>query len=121
MPGFPTLEYGAALAAVFDLVREANIYTTRAHSARATSSRTGFWFRFRQFFAVLEDTTSINFARLGYGGGRAGRATRRSTSWVSSATPAKDKADFSTADAHPAKNSRHRGLIIDDAKDCSFR
>jgi len=115
------LNTARALAAVFDLVREANIAMDKGEfrqgDVRAVQE---FLATFDKVFAVLEDNDGEKLRVLGYGGTGSGPGDAEIDQLVAERNAAKKKRDFATAD-RIRKELADRGIIIEDAKDGSVR
>jgi cysteinyl-tRNA synthetase len=115
------LNTARALAAVFDLVREANIAMDKGEfrqgDVRAVQE---FLATFDKVFAVLEDNDGEKLRALGYGSAGNGPGDAEIDQLVAERNAAKKKRDFATAD-RIRKELADRGIIIEDAKDGSVR
>jgi cysteinyl-tRNA synthetase len=115
------LNTARALAAVFDLVREANIVMDKGEFRQGdVSAAQEFLGTFDKVFAVLEDNDGEKLQRLGYGPAASGPSDAEIDKLVSERTAAKKKRDFATAD-RIRKELADRGIIIEDARDGSVR
>ena len=115
------LNTARALAAVFDLVREANIAMDKGEFRQGdVSAGQEFLSAFDKVFAVMEDNDSEKLRALGFGVAEAGPADTEIDKLVAERNAAKKKRDFATAD-RIRKELADRGIIIEDAKDGSVR
>jgi cysteinyl-tRNA synthetase len=115
------LNTARALAAVFDLVREANIAMDKGEFRQgdvlaAQESLAAF----DKVFAVMGDNDGEKLRALGFGGPESGPGEAEIDKLVAERNAAKKKRDFATAD-HIRKELADRGIIIEDAKDGSVR
>jgi cysteinyl-tRNA synthetase len=115
------LNTARALAAVFDLVREANIAMDKGEFRQGdVAAVKEFLATFDKVFAVLEDNDGEKLQRLGYGTAASGPSDAEIDKLVAERDAAKKKRDFATAD-RIRKELAERGIIIEDAKDGSVR
>jgi len=115
------LNTARALAAVFDLVREANIAVDKGGFRQGdVPAVLEFLTTFDKVFAVVEDNDSEKLRTLGYGGAESGPGDEEIDRLVAERNSAKKKRDFATAD-RIRKELADRGIIIEDAKDGSVR
>ena len=115
------LNTARALAAVFDLVREANTAMDKGEFRQAgVAEIQKFLATFDKVFAVLEDNDAQKLQELGYGSAQAGLSDADIEKLVADRTAAKKKRDFATAD-RIRKELADRGIILEDAKDGSVR
>jgi cysteinyl-tRNA synthetase len=115
------LNTARALAAVFDLVREANIAMDKGEFRQGDVSATQeFLATFDRVFAVLEDNDSEKLGAIGYGGEKEGLSDAEIDQLVAERDAAKKKRDFAVAD-RIRKELTDRGIIIEDTKDGSVR
>ncbi|HYL85786.1 MAG TPA: cysteine--tRNA ligase [Candidatus Angelobacter sp.] len=115
------LNTARALAAVFDLVREANIAMDKGEFRQGdVSAVQEFLTTFDKVFAVLEDNDAQKLQALGYGSADAGLSEAEIDRLVAERNAAKKKRDFATAD-RIRKELADRGIMIEDAKDGSVR
>ena len=114
-------ERGQILAAVFDLVREANIAMDKGEFRQGdVPAVQEFLATFDKVFAVLEDNDAAKLAALGYGSTEAGPSDAEIDKIVAERNAAKKKRDFATAD-RIRKELADRGILIEDTKDGSVR
>jgi cysteinyl-tRNA synthetase len=115
------LNTARALAAVFDLLREANIAMDKGEFRQGdVAAVQEFLATFNKVFAVLEDNDGEKLQRLGYGPAASGPSDAEIDKLVAERNSAKKKRDFATAD-RIRKELADRGIIIEDAKDGSVR
>jgi len=115
------LNTARALAAVFDLVREANIAIDKGEFRQGdVPAVLEFLATFDRVFAVVEDNDSEKLRALGYGGPESGPEDAEVDRLVAERNAAKKRRDFATAD-RIRKELADRGILIEDAKDGSVR
>ncbi len=115
------LNTARALAAMFDLVREANIAMDKGEFRHGdVPAAQEFLAAFDKVFAVMEDNDGEKLRALGYGGPESGPGDTEIDKLVAERNAAKKKRDFATAD-RIRKELADRGIIIEDAKDGSVR
>src|SRR6266852_893318 len=115
------LNTARTLAAVFDLVREANIATDKDEFRQGdVAAVLEFLATFDKVFAVVEDNDGEKLRTLGYGSGGSGPSDEEIDRLVAERNAAKKRRDFATAD-RIRKELADRGIIIEDAKDGSVR
>ncbi len=115
------LNTARALAAAFDLVREANIAVDKGEFRQGdVAAVLDFLATFDKVFAVVEDNDGEKLRALGYGGSDSGPGDEEIDKLVAERNAAKKRRDFATAD-RIRKELADRGIIIEDAKDGSVR
>ncbi len=115
------LNTARALAAAFDLVREANIAIDKGEFRQGdVSAVLEFLAAFDKVFGVVEDNDSEKLRTLGYGDPQSGLGDEEIDKLVAERNAAKKKRDFATAD-RIRQELADRGIIIEDAKDGSVR
>jgi len=115
------LNTARALAAVFDLIREANIAMDKGEFRQGdVPAVQELLTMFDKVFAVLEDNDGEKLRTLGYGGPGSGPSDAEIDQLVAERNAAKKRRDFATAD-RIRKELADRGIIIEDAKDGSVR
>ncbi len=115
------LNTARALAAVFDLVREANIAMDKGEFRQGdVAAVQNFLATFDKVFAVLEDNDAEKLQALGYASAQAGLGDAEIDKLVAERNAAKKKHDFAAAD-RIRKELADRGIILEDAKDGSVR
>ena len=115
------LNTARALAAVFDLVREANTAMDKGEFRQGDVPVVQeFLASFDKVFSVMEDNDAAKLAALGYGSAEGGLSDAEIDRLVAERNAAKKKRDFSTAD-RLRKELTDRGILIEDTKDGSVR
>jgi cysteinyl-tRNA synthetase len=115
------LNTARALAAVFDLVREANIAMDKGEFRQGdVPAVQDVLAGFDKVFAVMEDNDGEKLRALGYGSAESGPGDEEIDRLVAERNAAKKKRDFATAD-RIRNELADRGIIIEDAKDGSVR
>jgi cysteinyl-tRNA synthetase len=115
------LNTARALAAAFDLVREANVAIDKDEFRQGdVPTVLEFLATFDKIFAVVEDNDGEKLRALGYGGTDGGPDDAEIDKLVAERNAAKKKRDFTTAD-RIRKELADRGILIEDAKDGSVR
>jgi cysteinyl-tRNA synthetase len=115
------LNTARALAAVFDLVRDANIAMDKGEFRQGdVAAAQQFLATFDKVFAVLEDNDAQKLQALGYGSAEAALSDVEVEKLVAERVAAKKKRDFAAAD-RIRKELADRGIIVEDAKDGSVR
>src|SRR6266853_1278715 len=115
------LNTARALAAVFDLVREANIAMDKGEFRQGDAPAVlEFLATFDKVFGIVEENDDEKLRALGYGNTESGPGDEESDKLVAERNAAKKRRDFATAD-RIRKELADRGIIIEDAKDGSVR
>ena len=115
------LNTARALAAVFDLVRDANTAMDKGEFRQGDVDATQqFSATFDAVFAVLEDNDTQKLQALGYGSAEAAPSDTEIDKLIAERNAAKKVRDFATAD-RIRKELANRGIILEDAKDGSVR
>jgi cysteinyl-tRNA synthetase len=115
------LNTARALAAVFDLVRDANTAMDKGEFRQGEVAPTQqFLTAFDKIFAVLEENDAAKLQALGYGSAEGGLTDADIEKLIADRTAAKKKRDFAAAD-RIRKELADRGIILEDAKDGSVR
>jgi cysteinyl-tRNA synthetase len=115
------LNTARALAAVFDLVRDANTAMDRGEFRQGDVDATQqFLATFDAVFAVLEDNDAQKLQALGYGSAEAALSDGEIEKLITERNGAKKIRDFATAD-RIRKELANGGIILEDAKDGSVR
>jgi len=115
------LNTARALAAAFDLVREANTAMDKGEFRQGdVPAAQEFLAAFDKVFAVMDDNDGEKLRALGYGSAEGGPDDAEINRLVAERNAAKKKRDFAAAD-RIRKELADRGIIIEDAKDGSVR
>jgi cysteinyl-tRNA synthetase len=115
------LNTARALAAVFDLVREANIAMDKGEFREGdVPAAQEFLAAFDKVFAVMDDNDGEKLRALGYGSPESGPDDAEIDRLVAERNAAKKKRDFTAAD-RIRKELADRGIIVEDTKDGSVR
>jgi cysteinyl-tRNA synthetase len=115
------LNTARALAAVFDLIRDANTAMDKGEFREGDVDATEqFLATFDEVFAVLEDNDGQKLQALGYATAEAGLSDKEIEKLVAERNAAKKTRDFATAD-RIRQELANRGIILEDAKDGSVR
>jgi cysteinyl-tRNA synthetase len=115
------LNTARGLAAVYDLVREANIAMDKGEFGQGdVPAAQGLLANFDKVFAVLEDNDGEKLRALGYGSAERGPEDAEIDQKVAERNAAKKKRDFTAAD-RIRKELAERGILIEDTKDGSVR
>ena len=115
------LNTARALAAVFDLVRDANIAMDKGEFRQGDiAGIQQFLATFDKVFAVLEDNDAAKLQALGFGSMEAGPSDAEIERLIADRNAAKKTRDFAAAD-RIRKELADRGIILEDAKDGSVR
>ncbi|PYT82489.1 MAG: cysteine--tRNA ligase [Acidobacteria bacterium] len=115
------LNTARALAALFDLVRDANIAMDKGEFRQGDIDAAQlFLVFFDSVFSVLEDNDAAKLQVLGYGSAEAGLSDADIEKLVADRTAAKKKRDFAAAD-RIRRDLADRGIIVEDTKDGTVR
>jgi cysteinyl-tRNA synthetase len=115
------LNTARALAAAFDLVREANVAMDKGEFRQGdVPAAQEFLASFDRVFAVMDDNDGEKLRALGYGSPERGPDDAEIDRLVAERNAAKKKRDFAAAD-RIRKELADRGIVIEDAKDGSVR
>jgi cysteinyl-tRNA synthetase len=115
------LNTARALAAVFDLVREANIAMDKGEFRQGdVAAVQEFLTTFDKVFAILVDNDGEKLRVLGYSAAESGPSDAEIYKLVAERNSAKKNRDFATAD-RIRKELADRGILMEDAKDGSVR
>ena len=115
------LNTAQALAAMFDLVREANIAMDKGEFRQGeVKAAQGFLATFDKVFAVLEDNDAEKLKAIGYGGDSSGPDDEEIEKLVAQRQAARKKKDFAESD-RVRNELLKRGIILEDTKDGSVR
>ena len=115
------LNTAQALAAAYDLVREANIAIDKDefHQDDAAAAKK-FLADFDRVFAVLEDNDAAKLASLGYGQDANALSDADVEKLVADRNAARKRRDFASSD-RIRQELGDRGIILEDSKDGSVR
>ena len=114
------LNTARGLAAIFDLVREANIAMDKGEFRQGdVAAAQALLAAFDKVFAVLEDDDGAKLKVLGYGGG-SGPSDSDIEKLVAERQAARQRKDFAESD-RIRKELADRGILIEDSKDGSVR
>ena len=115
------LNTARALAAVFDLARDANTAMDKGEFRQGDVEATRqFLVTFDEVFAVFEDNDAQKLRALGYGSPEAGPRDEEIEKLIAERLAAKKKRDFAAAD-RIRNELADRGIILEDARDGSVR
>jgi len=115
------LNTALALAAVFDLVRDANTAMDRGEFLQQDAPRlVAAMEKFDAVLAVLADDDDEKVRKLGFGSGQARMSSEQIETLVEERTAAKKRRDFKRAD-EIRRQLTDSGIIIEDARDGSVR
>jgi cysteinyl-tRNA synthetase len=115
------LNTAQALAAVFDLVREANIAMDRGEFRQEDAQRVQQVLeRFDLIFGLLEDNDAQRLAELGYGPKESGPTDAQVEALIAERQAARKRRDFAAAD-RLRQQLAESGIIVEDTKDGRVR
>ena len=115
------LNTAQALAAAYDLVREANIAIDKGEFRQddvATAKQ--FLTNFDRVFAVLEDNDAAKLVGLGYGKDADALSDAQIEKFVAERDAARKRRDFASSD-RIRQELAERGIILEDSRDGSVR
>src|ERR1700676_2630939 len=114
------LNTAQALAAAYDLVREANVAIDKGEFRQDDAAAAQkFLATFDRVFAVLEDNDAAKLSDLGYGGD-GGLSDAEIEKLVAERPDARKRRDFATSD-RIRQELAERGIILEDSRDGSVR
>ena len=114
------LNTARALAAVFDLVRDANVAMDKGEFRQGDAAAVNeFLARFDKVFAVLGGDDAAKLGALGYGAA-AGLSDAEIEQKIAERQAARQRRDFAASDLIRKELAEH-GIILEDAKDGSVR
>jgi len=115
------LNTAMALAAVYDLVREANIAMDKGEFRQGDVSATqDLLAAFDHVFAVIADTDAEKLQALGYGDASGALADAEVEKLVAERQDARKRRDFAASD-RIRKELADRGIVLEDSRDGSVR
>ena len=115
------LNTAQALAAVYDLVREANIAMDKGEFRQGELAAVQeLLANFDRVFAVLEDNDAEKLQALGYADASSGLGDAAIETLVAERQAARQRRDFAASD-RIRKELAERGILLEDAKDGSVR
>jgi cysteinyl-tRNA synthetase len=115
------LNTAQALAAAFDLVREANIAIDKMEFRQGdVAAAQEFLANFDRVFAVLKDDDDLKLRELGYGGGGGGLSDAEIEKLIADRDAARKRRDFASSD-RIRKELADRGIILEDNRDGTVR
>jgi cysteinyl-tRNA synthetase len=115
------LNTAQALAAAYDLVREANIAIDKGEFRQDdVTAAKKFLADFDRIFAVLEDNDAAKLAELGYGQNADALSDSEIEKLVADRNAARKRRDFASSDRIRKELAEH-GIILEDSKDGSVR
>jgi cysteinyl-tRNA synthetase len=115
------LNTAQALAAAYDLVREANIAIDKGEFRQDdVAAAKQFLANFDRVFAVLEDNDAAKLSELGYGKDADMLSDAEIEKLVAERDAARKRRDFASSD-RIRKELAERGIILEDSKDGSVR
>jgi cysteinyl-tRNA synthetase len=115
------LNSAQALAAAYDLVREANVAIDKGEFRQDDAAAAQeFLTNFDRIFAVLKDDDGEKLRALGYGRGGGGLSDQEIEKLVAERQAARKRRDFASSD-RVRQELADRGIILEDNKDGSVR
>jgi cysteinyl-tRNA synthetase len=115
------LNTAQALAAIFDLVREANIAMDRGEFRQGdVAAVIGAMEKFDTIFAVLQDDDAEKLRALGIAGGDAGLSDAEIEVLVAERQAARKRRDFAASD-RLRDELAGRGIVLEDSRDGTVR
>jgi len=115
------LNTARALAAAYDLVREANIAMDKGEFRQGdVAAAREFLATFDRVFAVLEDNDAEKLRELGYGADPGALTDEEVEKKVAERQDARKRRDFAASD-RIRKELADRGIILEDSRDGSVR
>ena len=114
------LNTARALAAAFDLLREANIAMDKGQFRQAdVAPAQQFFASFDRVFAIMEDNDAEKLRAIGFGGD-GGPSDAEVEKLIAERQAARQRRDFAASD-RIRKELADRGILIEDARDGSVR
>jgi cysteinyl-tRNA synthetase len=115
------LNTAQALAAAYDLVREANVAIDKGEFRQAdVAAAQQFLATFERVFAVLEDSDAAKLSEIGYGKGASALSDDEIEKLVADRQAARKRRDFASSDRIRQELADH-GIILEDNRDGSVR
>ncbi|HMI53554.1 MAG TPA: cysteine--tRNA ligase [Candidatus Saccharimonadales bacterium] len=115
------LNTARALAAIFDLVREANIAMDKSEFRKGdVAAIQDFLEAFDKVFAVLEDNDAAKLKEVGYGASESGVSDADIERLIADRNAARASRDFASSDRIRKELADH-GIVIEDSKDGTVR
>jgi cysteinyl-tRNA synthetase len=115
------LNTAQALAAAYDLVREANVAIDKGEFRQDdVAAAKQFLANFDRVFAVLEDNDAAKLSELGYGKDADALGDAEIEKLVSERQAARKRRDFASSD-RVRQELADRGIILEDSRDGSVR
>ena len=115
------LNTARALAAIFDLVREANIAMDKGEFRKGdVAAIQEFLSSFDKVFAVLEDNDAAKLKEVGYGSAESGPSDSDIEKLIADRNAARVSRDFASSDRIRKELADH-GIVIEDSKDGTVR
>jgi cysteinyl-tRNA synthetase len=115
------LNTAMALAAVYDLVREANVAMDKGEFRQGdVTAAKDFLAKFDRVFAVIADTDAEKLAALGYGVGDGAMSDADVEKLITERQDARKRRDFAASD-RIRKELADRGILLEDGRDGSVR
>jgi len=115
------LNTARALAAMFDLVREANIAMDKGEFKKGdVTAVQEFLSAFDKVFAVLEDNDAAKLKEVGYGAEESGLSDSDIEKLIAGRNAARASRDFASSDRIRKELADH-GIVIEDSKDGTVR
>ncbi len=115
------LNTAQALAAMFDLVREANISMDKGEFRKGGAAPfESFLKKFDRVFPVLDDNDTEKLRALGYGAAAGGPVDAEIEALVAERNAARKRRDFAAAD-RIRQELADRGILLEDTKDGGVR
>lgn len=115
------LNTAQALAAAYDLVREANVAIDKGEFRQDDAAAANhFLSDFDQVFAVLQDNDAAKLTELGYSSGAPGLNDAEVEKLVAGRQSARKRRDFASSDRIRQELADH-GIILEDNRDGSVR
>ena len=115
------LNTARALAAAYDLLREANIAIDKNEFRQGdVSALQGFLASFDRVFGVMQDDDAAKLRAIGFGGQNAGPSDAEIEKLIAERQSARQRRDFATSD-RIRKQLADYGIILEDSRDGTVR